>query len=85
MAVCCWESTMDIASVFDWFAQESTSAAEHTDEPRERDTWMKLAKLWATAAQRCRDETATLRPGSQSIQHRIDRRGSRSRSCALRT
>jgi hypothetical protein len=67
MAVCCWESTMDIASVFDWFAQESTSAAEHTDEPRQRDMWIRLAKLWATAAQRCRDETATLRPGSQSI------------------
>ena len=58
---------MDIAHVFDWFAQESTSAAEHTDEPRQRDMWMKLAKLWASAAQRCRDETATLRPGSQSI------------------
>ena len=58
---------MNIASIFDWFAQDSAYAAEHTDEPRQRDMWMKLAKLWASAAQRCRDETATLRPGSQSI------------------
>jgi hypothetical protein len=27
---------MNIASVFDWFAQDSAYAAEHTDEPRQR-------------------------------------------------
>ena len=37
---------MDIASVFDWFTQESTSAAEQTDEPRQREIWMKLSELW---------------------------------------
>ena len=78
MAVCCWESTMDIASVFDWFTQESTSAAEQTDEPRQREIWMKLSELWGAAAQRCRDERSL-------SQHRIDRRGPRSRRHALRT
>jgi hypothetical protein len=66
MAVCCWESTTDIASVFDWFTQESTSAAEQTDEPRQREIWMKLSsELWGAAAQRCRDERSL-------SQHRID-------------
>jgi hypothetical protein len=27
---------MNIASIFDWFAQDSAYAAEHTDEPRQR-------------------------------------------------
>ena len=59
---------MDLASVFDWFAQDSIRAAEQTDEPRQREMWMKLAELWAAAAQRCRDEQLKLRPGTrQSI------------------
>jgi hypothetical protein len=57
--------TMDLASVFDWFAQESTSAAEQTDEPRQREMWMKLSELWGAAAHRCREEQSTLRPGTQ--------------------
>ena len=40
------EHAMDLASVFDWFTQESTSAAEQTDEPRQREIWMKLSELW---------------------------------------
>jgi hypothetical protein len=34
--VCCREVQMNIASIFDWFAQDSAYAAEHTDEPRQR-------------------------------------------------
>ena len=42
--------------------------AEQTDEPRQREMWMKLSELWGAAAQRCREEQSTLRPGTlQSI------------------
>jgi hypothetical protein len=34
---------MNIASIFDWFAQDSRYAAAHADEPRQQDMWMKLA------------------------------------------
>ena len=61
---------MDIASVFDWFAQESTSAAEQTDEPRQREIWMKLSELWGATAQRCRDEQSCGQGRSLS-QHRM--------------
>ena len=43
---------MDIAGVFEWFAQESKSIAEQANEP-ERKTFTQLALLWATAAQQC--------------------------------
>ena len=29
---------MDIASVFEWFAQESSDIARHSNEPKRRDT-----------------------------------------------
>jgi hypothetical protein len=41
---------MNIASIFDWFAQDSAYAAEHTDEPRQRGMWLQLAEQWETAA-----------------------------------
>ena len=41
---------MNIVRVFDWFARDSAYAAEHTDEPRQRDIWIKLAELWKAAA-----------------------------------
>ncbi len=41
---------MDIASIFDWFAQDSAYAAEHTDEPRQRGMWLQLAEQWEAAA-----------------------------------
>ena len=41
---------MNIVCVFDWFARDSAYAAEHTDEPRQRDIWIKLAELWKAAA-----------------------------------
>jgi hypothetical protein len=40
---------MDIASVFEWFAQESKSIAEQANEPKQRETFTELALLWATA------------------------------------
>jgi hypothetical protein len=54
------EHAMDLAIVFDWFAQDSIRAAEQTNEPRKREIWLKLASQWAAAAQGCRDEQ--LRP-----------------------
>ena len=49
---------MNIASAFDWFARESLRAAEHTEDPREREILLKLAVLWEAAAQRSRDEAS---------------------------
>ena len=44
---------MDIASMFEWFAQESINIAEQAKEPKQREVFVKLALLWATAAQQC--------------------------------
>ena len=44
---------MDLASLFAWFAQESISIAEQANEPEQRETFTRLALLWATAAQQC--------------------------------
>ena len=41
---------MDIASVFEWFAQETAHIAEQANEVRRRETLGKLALLWAAAA-----------------------------------
>ena len=49
---------MNIASVFDWFARESLRAAEHTEDPRQREILLQLAVLWEAAAQRSRDEAS---------------------------
>ena len=51
---------MDLASVFDWFHQDSILAAEQTDEPRKREILLKLASQWAAAAQQCRNEEHAL-------------------------
>jgi hypothetical protein len=42
---------MDVAEVYDWFAQESRLAAEQTNEPMQREMFLRLALMWATAAQ----------------------------------
>jgi hypothetical protein len=42
---------MDIASIFDWFACESMRGAEQTDDPKQREIFLKLAEKWASAAQ----------------------------------
>ena len=47
------EGPMDIATVFEWFAQESISIAEQANEPEQRQAFTQLALLWATAAQQC--------------------------------
>jgi hypothetical protein len=55
---------MNIVGVFDWFARDSAYAAEHTDEPRQRDIWIKLAELWKAAAlaEETRQERRSLAP-----------------------
>jgi hypothetical protein len=40
---------MDIAIVFEWFAQESVFAAELTHEQPQREIWIRLADMWASA------------------------------------
>ena len=68
---------MDIAIVFEWFAQESVFAAELTHEQPQRETWIRLAEMWASAAARCRHEkgrsarmplstSAARRPGAKA-------------------
>jgi hypothetical protein len=47
------EGPMDIASVFEWFAQESKSIAKQAAEREQREKFAKLALLWASAAQQC--------------------------------
>ena len=37
---------MNIVRVFDWLARDSAYAAEHTDEPSQRDILIKGAELW---------------------------------------
>ena len=40
---------MDIATVFEWFAEESKSIAEQETEPAQREKFAKLASPWANA------------------------------------
>ena len=51
---------MDIAIVFEWFAQESMRAAELAHAPRQREIWLRLALMWALAALRSREEAEAL-------------------------
>ena len=41
---------MDLATIFEWFAQESMTAAEQTKVPIEREMWLRLGSLWMAAA-----------------------------------
>ena len=50
---------MDIAIVFEWFAQESAFAAGLT-RAAEREIWTRLALLWALAAAQCPNEAGAL-------------------------
>jgi len=47
---------MDLATIFEWFAQESMTAAEQTKVPIQRAMWLRLGSLWIDAAQRRRNE-----------------------------
>jgi hypothetical protein len=52
---------MDMAGVFEWFAQESwAAAAELTREQPQREIWLRLALMWALAALRSREEAEAL-------------------------
>ena len=55
---------MNIASVFDWFARESLRAAEHTEDPRQRQILLKLAVLWEAAARREEQSPQSTSPNS---------------------
>jgi hypothetical protein len=51
--------------LFDCFALDNKhAAAEQTDDPKQRETWMKLAELWAAAARQCFDEP---KPGNAAF------------------
>jgi hypothetical protein len=52
---------MDVADVYDWFAQESMEAGKQATEWKQRETFLRLALMWATAAQQCRN-TSKRRP-----------------------
>jgi hypothetical protein len=53
------EHAMDLASVFDWFTNESLNAALQATEWKKREMFLRLALLWATAAQQSRKEAST--------------------------
>jgi hypothetical protein len=50
---------MDIASVFEWFAQESSNIAQQVNEQKRRETLAGLALLWATIAAGLRAKQST--------------------------
>jgi hypothetical protein len=58
------EDPMDIASVFEWFAEESKSIAEQATEPAQREKFAKLASLWANAMAESTSATSLPRPDS---------------------
>ena len=41
---------MELVSLFEWFAQASIVLAEQANEAKQRETFTRLAMLWATAA-----------------------------------
>ena len=47
---------MDIAIIFEWFAQESVLAAELATDQAQREVWFRLALMWAGAAREGRDD-----------------------------
>ena len=67
--------TMKTASLFVWFARESLRAAATVNDPRERETWMKLAKMWAAAA-RLSSEEGLRDIAAKRLQRRAEGRGS---------
>jgi len=63
------EHPMDLTTIFEWFAQESMTAAEQTKVPIEREMWLRLGSLWMAAAQRSHDEQQFT---SASLTHTLD-------------
>jgi len=54
---------MDIATVFEWFAEESKSIAEQETEPAQREKFATLASLWATSPAESTSATSLPRSG----------------------
>ena len=50
---------MDLVILFDWFANESMDAALQAAEWQQREMFLRLALMWGTAAQQCREEAST--------------------------
>jgi hypothetical protein len=67
------EHPMDLATIFEWFAQESMTAAEQTKVPIEREMWLRLGSLWMAAAQRSHDEQQFT---SAPLTHTLDQHAS---------
>ena len=55
---------MHIATVFEWFAEESKSIAEQAIEPAQREKFAKLASLWANATTESTSATSLARHDS---------------------
>jgi hypothetical protein len=62
---------MDTASIYDWLARDYMHAADQTDDPRQREILLKLAVLWAAAAQQTRDERRPLARISMTFRERV--------------
>ena len=58
---------MDIATVFEWFAEESKSIAEQETEPAQREKFAKLASLWANATAESTSATSLPRPDFSGV------------------
>jgi hypothetical protein len=57
---------MDIAILFDWFTNESMDAALQATELKQRETFLRLAFLWAASAQQCRKEASATLPATSA-------------------
>ena len=62
---------MTIVGLLEWFALDSKHEAELTDEPKQREIWIRLAELWAAAARWSREEAE-----HQAITPRLGRNSS---------
>ena len=63
---------MDIATVFEWFAEESKSIAEQETEPAQREKFVKLASLWANATAESTSATSLPRLSAESTGALVD-------------
>jgi hypothetical protein len=50
---------MDLVILFDWFTNDSMDAALQATEWQQREMFLRLALMWETAAQQCRNEAST--------------------------
>ena len=59
---------MDTAILFDWFTDESMDAALQATEFKQRETFLRLAFLWAAAVRQCCKEASDDPAGDLSIE-----------------